>query len=301
MSRPVCVSIGLPVFNAGRYLRSALDATLGQTFDDFELIISDNASTDDTPAICEEYARTDSRIRLLRQPQNCGVNANHLNVFRDAQGEYFRWASADDVPAVELLEHAVGTMRENQGLVAYVPDTVNIDAAGRRLRRLPRTLDLRSNRAYERAEAVLTRGYQMVFPQGLMRRSTLIETSCNWNYFGWDFILLFELALRGHLSNIEGPLLRRRVHDESAALATRKVSEVRKWVDPTIGSRILLPHWRWTSERFRSVLRAPIPQAERARVMGLVLRHTWWTRRSLGRDLVMATKLKLGKTDDYPF
>jgi len=278
-----------------------VESILAQDFGDFELIISDNASTDDTLAICEEYARADGRVRLIGQPRNCGVNVNHLNVFRKAQGDYFRWASADDIPALELLEHAVCTMRENQALVAYVPDTVNIDATGRPLRRLPRTLDLRSDRADERAEAVLTRGYQMVFPQGLMRRATLMATSRNWSYFGWDFILLLELALRGHLSNIEGPLLLRRVHDESAALATRKVSEVRKWVDPTISSRVLLPHWRWASERIRSALNAPIPLAERARVTRLVLRHAWWTRRSLGHDLSMATRLLFGKTDEYPF
>ena len=61
------LSIGLPVFNGEDYLREALDALLGQTFEDFELIISDNASTDQTPNICESYRKQDSRIRYFRQ------------------------------------------------------------------------------------------------------------------------------------------------------------------------------------------------------------------------------------------
>lgn len=301
MSQSVSVSIGLPVFNAEHYLSGVLDATLGQTYSDFELIISDNASTDRTVEICEEYARADDRIRLIRQPQNCGVNANHQVVFQEARGEFFRWAGADDIPSTELLAHAVQTLREDRSLVAYVPDTVNIDAAGNRLDQLPRALDLRSARALERAEAVLLRTYQMVFPQGLMRHSSLMTTSRNWSYFGWDFILLFELALRGQLSNLEGPLLERRIHDRSAALATRKVAEVRKWVDPTMRSRVLLPHWRWTAERIRSVRHAPLTLRERREILQLVLRHARWSRHALWRDIVMSTKLVLGRTDDYPF
>jgi len=295
------VSIGLPVFNGGTLIRNAIEANLSQTFSDFELNISDNASTDDTPDTCAEYARADRRIRFVRQPSNCGVNRNHAHVFAMARGQLFRWASADDVPSVELLEHAVARLDEDPTLVAYVPDTVNIDAAGRLVRRLERTLDLREKSPVERAEAVLTRSYQMVFAQGLMRMDTLRTTSCRWDYFGWDFILLFELALRGPLSNVEGPLLYRRLHEKSAAHRTRQVAEVRRWVDPTIGARILMPHWKWTWERVRAAFAAPLSGRERIRLLSLVLRDARWSRATLGRDVVMATKLLLGRTDEYPF
>lgn len=301
MNRPVCVSIGLPVFNAERYIRSSLEATLCQSFADFELIISDNASTDDTFAICEKYARMDDRIRLIRQPENCGVNINHQIVFREASGEYFRWASADDIPSPMLVKHAVEMMRANEHLAAYIPDTVNIDAKGNQVGHLQHTLDLRSDRAEVRAEAVLTRNYQMIFDQGLMRRSVVKTTSQNWTYFGWDFVLLFELALRGQLSNVEGPLLYRRLHEESTARATRRVAEVREWVDPTLRSRILLPHWKWTAERVRAAVRAPLTRAEQARVLRLVLRHARTIRHALWRDIVLSAKLLIGKTDEYPF
>jgi len=288
------------VFNGTSFLRSAIESNLAQTFEDFELIISDNASTDDTPQICAEYARRDPRVRIVRQEQNCGVNLNHAKVFDLARGELFRWAAVDDIPAKDLLEHAV-TLLEDPLLVAYVPDAVNIDGSGRLVRRLERTLDMRAVDPLERAEAVLSRDYQMVFPQGLMRRTTLLATSRRWHYFGWDFILLFELALRGQLCNVEGPLLQRRLHEDSAAHRTRKVAEVRKWVDPTLRSRILLPHWRWTCERMRASMVGPLSVRERARLLALVGRYARWERGALKRDVVMAAKLLLGRTDEYPF
>jgi glycosyltransferase involved in cell wall biosynthesis len=291
----------LPVFNGESYVRKAIEAHLAQSYGDFELIISDNASTDSTAAICDEYARIDSRVRVVRQHVNCGVNLNHMKVFAIAQGEFFRWAAVDDIPSADLLDHAITLLDQDPALVVYVPDTANIDESGTLTRRLERTLDLRSASAIERVAGVLSNEYQMVFGQGLMRRSTLLSTSCRWNYFGWDFILLHELALRGQFCNVEGPLLYRRLHAGSAARATRKIAEVRRWVDPTVRSRILLPHWKWTWERVRAVLSCTLPIRDRLKLLSLVGRHARWDRAALKRDVVMAVKSLLRRTDEYPF
>jgi glycosyltransferase involved in cell wall biosynthesis len=96
MSETPKVSIGLPVRNGGRYLAEAIDALLAQTFPDFELIISDNASTDDTPAICEAYAARDPRVRVIRQEHNMGAARNFNLVFASSTGKYFKWAAHDD-------------------------------------------------------------------------------------------------------------------------------------------------------------------------------------------------------------
>jgi glycosyltransferase involved in cell wall biosynthesis len=90
------VSIGFPVYNGEKYVRDALDSLLGQTFTDFELVISDNASTDATGAICLDYAARDPRIRYLRQSENHGAAANFQFVLDQARCKYFMWASADD-------------------------------------------------------------------------------------------------------------------------------------------------------------------------------------------------------------
>src|ERR1035437_6848500 len=91
------VSIGMRVYNGGKYIRRALASLLAQTFTDFELIISDNASTDGTEAICREYAAGDPRIRYVRQGENLGAMANFRFVLNEAGGEYFMWAAHDDV------------------------------------------------------------------------------------------------------------------------------------------------------------------------------------------------------------
>ena len=91
------ISIGMPVYNGAKFIREALNSLLGQTFTDFELIISDNASTDETETICREYAAKDVRIKYVRQVENLGAVANFKYVLDFATGEYFMWAAADDV------------------------------------------------------------------------------------------------------------------------------------------------------------------------------------------------------------
>jgi len=98
------VSIGMPVYNGEPFIQEALDSLLAQTFADFELIISDNASTDGTEAICREYAARDKRIRCVRQPENLGAAANFQFVLDEAVGEYFMWAAADDVWLPKFIE-----------------------------------------------------------------------------------------------------------------------------------------------------------------------------------------------------
>ena len=91
------VSIGLIVYNGGKYLKNAIDSFLNQTFKNFEIIISDNASTDDTKKICQEYARLTNRIKYVRQVKNQGAIFNFKHVLEHARGEYFMWASHDDI------------------------------------------------------------------------------------------------------------------------------------------------------------------------------------------------------------
>lgn len=98
------VSIGMPVYNGAQFIREALDSLLAQTFTDFELIISDNASTDETEAVCREYAGKDSRIRYIRQMENLGMSANFKYVAQEAVGQYFMWAAADDKWSPKWIE-----------------------------------------------------------------------------------------------------------------------------------------------------------------------------------------------------
>jgi len=92
MSTAPRLSIGLPVYNGENHLPESIEALLGQSYGDFELIISDNASTDSTPDICHGYGRQDSRIRYIRQPRDIGRVPNHNFLIEQARGELFKWA-----------------------------------------------------------------------------------------------------------------------------------------------------------------------------------------------------------------
>lgn len=113
------VSIGMPVYNGEKYIREALDSLLVQTFTDFELIISDNASSDDTQAICEEYARRDKRVRYVRQSENIGMVANFQFVLDGAIGEYFMWAAHDDIWSPNWLEELLPLIAKQDVVLAF--------------------------------------------------------------------------------------------------------------------------------------------------------------------------------------
>src|SRR6266446_4404377 len=102
------VAIGMPVWNGEAFVSEAIESILAQTHGDFELVISDNASTDATAEICRSYVKQDNRIRYLRLEKNIGAAPNHIEVFRRSTGEYFKWAAHDDVLAPEFIHEGVG-------------------------------------------------------------------------------------------------------------------------------------------------------------------------------------------------
>jgi glycosyltransferase involved in cell wall biosynthesis len=114
-NRIPAVSIGMPVYNGAKYIREALDSLLAQSFTDFELIISDNASTDATTEICQEYAKKDGRIRYILQTENIGPTANFQLVLSEGQGRYFMWAAHDDRWSSNFLELTVAVLENDLG------------------------------------------------------------------------------------------------------------------------------------------------------------------------------------------
>lgn len=117
------VSIGMPVFNGEDTLRCALDSLLGQSFADFELIISDNASTDGTESICREYAERDRRIRYVRQSKNVGAAVNFKFLLDEARGDYFMWAASDDIRSTDYLAVNISFLDQNPDFVASTSPT----------------------------------------------------------------------------------------------------------------------------------------------------------------------------------
>jgi glycosyltransferase involved in cell wall biosynthesis len=123
-SKPL-VTVGLPVFNGERYIQRAVESGLNQTLPDWELILSDNASTDNTGSICRELATRDRRIRYVRKETNIGPGANFMSVLREARTKYFSWLAHDDYFASnDRLEKLVA--RAEEGRFALVSADVQI-------------------------------------------------------------------------------------------------------------------------------------------------------------------------------
>jgi glycosyltransferase involved in cell wall biosynthesis len=125
-----CVSIGIPVYNGEKYLREGLDSLLQQTFTDFEIIISDNASTDSTEQICQEYAQRDRRIKYYRNETNLGPTANYAKLTELAQGDYFKWHNYDDTCAPEFLARCVEVLNQHPDVILCHTRMNCIDSQG---------------------------------------------------------------------------------------------------------------------------------------------------------------------------
>jgi glycosyltransferase involved in cell wall biosynthesis len=114
------LTIGLPVFNGEKFIRKRLDNILSQTFKEFELVISDNASTDSTSTICKDYALKDKRIRYINQKKNMGGYWNFRFLLEQAKSDYFVWAGVDDIWLPVFLEKNISALESNKNLVGSI-------------------------------------------------------------------------------------------------------------------------------------------------------------------------------------
>jgi glycosyltransferase involved in cell wall biosynthesis len=114
------VSIGLPIYNGEKFIKKRIENLLEQTFSDFELIISDNASTDSTFRICKEFEGKDLRIRCIKQEKNMGGVWNFNFVLKESKGEYFTWAAVDDLLKPTFLEKNIQILESKKNIVCSV-------------------------------------------------------------------------------------------------------------------------------------------------------------------------------------
>lgn len=296
------VVVGLPVYNGQKYVAAAIESHLAQTFGDFELVISDNGSTDATPDICTDYASRDNRVRYWRSPENRGILWNHRRVLDaiESPDQYFRWAGADDLPEPGLFATMVQILDTRPEVASVVPDTRNIDDDGKTIGSMPRSLDLQFPDVFQRAHDVLVASYQHVIAYGLIRAATLQVMRTKPNYPGWDAVFTWELALRGQMVQTDGTFLLRRFHAGSIS-RVKTAKELRKWVEPSARTGMNFPHWTWAYEHARTLMAAPLSTRDRLRIGKFLARATLWQRAHLIRDVTQTAKRSLGLSDEYTF
>lgn len=275
------LSIGMPVYNGARYLRGTLQALLCQTFRDFELIVSDNASRDATPEICREFAAKDRRVRFIAQDRNRGAAWNYNFVAREATGRYFKWAAADDLCAPEYLEHCIDMLNRHEDVIICYPKTTIIDENGKPRRDYDDQLHLLSSQPVDRFRALqqLIGECNAVF--GVIRHDVLSRTALIGNYIASDVNLLAELSLYGKFYQVPERLFFRRDHSEASS-ADKSVQSQMNFFDPARRDKSVFPLSRSTLEYWRAVWRAPLQLTGKVRLTVEILwaaiqsRHKLW-------------------------
>jgi glycosyltransferase involved in cell wall biosynthesis len=274
------VSVGLPVHNGERFLPETLPALLNQTYDDFELIISDNASTDRTAEICQDMAATDRRIRYYREPVNRGGAWNYNRVFALARGPLFRWHADDDLCESEYLATCVTALEaDSRFILAYTAAKV-IDGQGQRVVMPQVTLPFGSLDVVDRFRGALN---PICFTDssifGIVRRDVLARTRLVGNYLAADRCLTGELLLQGPFLKCAPELFSRRRHDRN--VDNTDVG----WYDPARRMAVVFGAWKVLLENIKSVTRSPHDLNTKRQLMCELGRWSWHQRTTLRRCL----------------
>jgi len=199
------VSIGVPVYNGEKYIRQALDGLIAQTYQNFEIIISDNASTDNTKNICLEYINRDNRISYYGNEINIGATENFNRLVKLAKGKYFMWAAADDIFLPKFIEKCVEKMEEEPSLILCYSSLRFIDEKGQVIKNVNYDLYDNPNLSDHDMEARLKKwwgrnGWYAVY--GLYRLDILCSSNLFMNVYGGDVLFITELLYKGPFGKI---------------------------------------------------------------------------------------------------
>ena len=283
----------MPVYNAERYLEEALVSILSQSFEDFELIISDNASTDGTEEICRSYAAKDERIRYVRNRANFGVVHNLVQVFRLSSGQLFKWAAADDICGQDYLLRAVEALDADPSVVLAWARTAHINENGEPMELGYELNDLNSPiSAYSPDPVVrwrrLMRNIWWVDGPfyGVVRSDVLAQVPLLKDSILCDHFLVADLILRGRFFQSPEALFFNRVHSGKTSRAkTRRERAVLFEMDPAKKQRFQrLKVVKLYVERpltcLASIRTAPISQSQKVQCAAEVIRAGMrWLRR----------------------
>jgi glycosyltransferase involved in cell wall biosynthesis len=277
------VSIGMPVYNGERYLAHTLESLLAQTLADFELIISDNGSTDGTQAICEQFEQRDPRIRYIRHPINKGAAWNWNYVVHQARGEFLKWASSNDYCDPCMLEKCTSVLRNDDRIALCYPLTWMIANDGTRevyggdidvLQETPsgRFIHLREHLKMNNAQA------------GVIRLCALRRTRLERTYPHGDMILMAELALYGQYRLLPEALFFRRVDKKSMSF-NLSAEELVHFMDPTRRPRSTMISVSRHIDSTWSVLRAGIGVKQTIKALRYIARRAYGERRAICKEL----------------
>lgn len=274
----------MPAYNAAVTISATLELLLAQSFGDFELIISDNASTDGTRDIVENFARHDDRIRYECLPRNIGANLNYSHVFRAARGNYFKWASSSDWCAPTFLERCLAALRAHPDAVLAAPRTRLFEGEPSNFREYAFDIEILEETPSQRLRQLTSQLHLNNAMSGLIRSEALRQTRLVEAYFCADVVLMGHLALLGKMLRVEEPLYYRRM-EPATSTALQGADGWRQHHYPTLNARLLLQASKRQLGWLRATTAAPMTLSERWRVYGHVARMIVRGRQELIDDL----------------
>jgi glycosyltransferase involved in cell wall biosynthesis len=282
------VSVGLFVYNGERFLEESLNSILKQTFTDFELIISDNASTDRTGDIAREYAQRDNRIRYYRAEKNMGAGWNARRVYELATGKYFKWVAVDDLIEPDFLRRCVEVLERDPGCVIAYARTREVDENGTFLKNYVTPMKADSPDPVARFRELLLVPSWCYQIYGLMRMSALRQIPPQGSYANGDGILLARMSLLGRFYEVPEHLFVSRHHSgQSTRTLPARVTQPRRlrltnrypglpspeWWEPAKARSLTFPEFRQFSEYFLSIRHSPLTTGQKFRCYSMLL--TW--------------------------
>jgi glycosyltransferase involved in cell wall biosynthesis len=299
------ITIGIPVYNGEKYLPLLLAALKQQTYQNFVIVISDNASLDNTLAIANEAARLDPRISVHRNEQNIGGNLNFERVFSYCRTPYFIWLANDDLVDPEFLRTCLGGLTRDAGVVLSGCAATFIDATG-----APLAFDqmrncylapyfdtpLLSEKAHPGESSDPIERFHDFFPSyfashihGLLRASAVRKTRMLGSHMNGPALFLADLALQGRFVTSERQLFKRRYH--------QTCSEAMPWTERVshTGNQSGRAAFLYNTRRFAGmVLRNEfLSPLQKARLVTAVIHHAIWSRY---RQLIGIAKVKAKAT-----
>jgi glycosyltransferase involved in cell wall biosynthesis len=283
------VSIGMPLYNAEIYVEEALKSILAQTYTNFELIISDNASTDRTQSICSTYAEKDSRIIYHRNEKNLGIAPNFNKVFQLSKGEYFKWAAYDDILEPEFLMSCVKTLDANPDVVICYPRAKVIDEKGNYVIDYDPGPNTASFKPQERFQNLILYPEYAIQQMGLIRSAVMRQTVLMGSYPSSDEVFLAELSLLGRYYEIPERLFIYRRSNQQLANKLDQRSRV-PFFDTALAGKIVLPKWLYFFACLNVIYQNKLDWTEKLSCYITMIRWFFVAPhiRALGKDLLLA-------------
>jgi glycosyltransferase involved in cell wall biosynthesis len=279
----VQVSIGLPVYNGENYLEEAIHSVLEQTYTDFELVISDNASTDRTAEICRDYASTDQRIRYLCNEHNLGAAPNYNLAWNQCSGKYFKWLAHDDRLLPEYVAATVTALEKNPNAVLCNTTVEYIGSKGEHLGNYQSVMEhAGSDNPAARLSAMILRSHTCIDFFGMIQREAMKNSLLHQAFSGADKAFLAQMALRGRLLQLNEPLVQMREHPDRYTRQTKSAQMKLAWHDTSLTKKRDIPVLNLYRTYRNLVETESLSEAER-RACFRVLRRFWFSGWNGGR------------------